>query len=47
MNDSERRRLEMLIRVRQFGVDNAADFPAGSIAAAQFGVINTAIFKIY
>jgi hypothetical protein len=26
MNDSERRRYEMLVRVKQFGIDNAADF---------------------
>ena len=38
MTDSERRRLEMFIRVPQFGLDNAADFPAGSIGAAQFTV---------
>lgn len=40
MNDSERRRVEMFIRVRQFGTDNAADFPAGTIGAAQFAVID-------
>lgn len=40
MTDRERRRVEMFIRIRQFGTDNAADFPAGSIGAAQFAVID-------
>ncbi len=40
MNDSERRRIEMFIRVRQFAADNAADFPAGSVGATQFAVIS-------
>jgi hypothetical protein len=35
--------MEMFIRVRQFETDNAADFPAGSVGATQFGVINTEI----
>jgi hypothetical protein len=43
MTDSERRRLETFIRIRQFGLDNAADFPPGSIGAVQFGVIGTVI----
>lgn len=43
MTDEERRRYEMFVRVRQFGTDNATDFPAGSIGAAQFAVINTEI----
>jgi hypothetical protein len=40
MDDNERRRVDMFIRVRQFGADNAADFPAGSIGATQFAVID-------
>ena len=43
MDDNERRRVEMFIRVRQFGVDNTADFPAGSIGAVQFAAIDTAL----
>lgn len=39
MNDSIRRRYETLIRVGQFGTENAADFPAGSVGAAQFALI--------
>ena len=36
MNDSDRRRYEMLVRVNQFGTDNAADFPGPSVATDQF-----------
>ncbi len=36
MNDYDRRRYEMLVRVKQFGIDNAADFPAPSVGATQF-----------
>ena len=46
MDGDERRRVEMFIRVRQFGVDNVADFPAGSIGATQFAAINTAIDEV-
>lgn len=46
MDGDERRRVEMFIRVRQFGVDNAADFPVGSIGATQFAAINTAIDEV-
>lgn len=42
MNDSERRRYEMLVRVNQFGVDNAGDFPSG-VGAAQFAVVTTVV----
>lgn len=38
MDDNERRRYEMLVRVRQFGTDNAGDFPSG-VGAAKFAVI--------
>lgn len=37
MNDRDTRRLEMFVRVNKFGADNAADFPAPSIAATLFG----------
>lgn len=42
MNDSERRRYEMLARVKQFGIDNAGDFPAG-IAATKFAAIGSLV----
>lgn len=43
MDDYTRRRLNMLIRVRDFGVENAADFPAGSAGATNFAAVGTAI----
>lgn len=43
MNDRERRRYDMFVRVRQFGVESAVDFPAPSIGATQFGVVDTEI----
>lgn len=46
MTASERRRLEAFIRIRQFGADNAADFPAGSIGATQFAEINDVIEEV-
>ncbi len=46
MDSSETRRYEMFMRVQQFGADNAADFPAGSVGAAQFAVIGSEIVKI-
>jgi hypothetical protein len=30
MNDIRRRRFQMFVRIRSFGSDNAADFPANS-----------------
>ena len=46
MDANERRRYEMFIRVRQFGTDNAADFPAGSVGAAQFAVVAAIVGEI-
>lgn len=46
MNSDDTRRYEMFVRVRQFGADNAADFPAGSVGAAQFAAIADEIVKI-
>lgn len=46
MTDEERRRLETFIRIRQFGTDNAADFPAGSIGAVRFDEIGTVIGEV-
>lgn len=39
MNDSDRRRYEMLVRVKQFGIDNAADFTG--IATTKFAEIGS------
>lgn len=36
MDDRERRRYDMFVRVKQFGIENAADFPAGSVGANTF-----------
>ena len=46
MTDSETRRLETFIRVRQFGADNQADFPDGSIGATQFAEIDAVIGEV-
>ncbi|MGI8788386.1 MAG: hypothetical protein ACR2HG_11575 [Pyrinomonadaceae bacterium] len=46
MNHHERRRYDMFIRVDEFGKTNAADFPAGSVGAAQFAEIGDVITQI-
>lgn len=46
MNINERRRYDMFIRVAQFGADNTADFPAGSVGAAQFGEVTAVIDRL-
>lgn len=46
MNDSDRLRYEMQVRVHQFGLDNAADFPPpgiGNTTFTELGVIITQI----
>src|SRR5215212_1622543 len=43
MKDTERRRLEMFIRVREFGVAHVSQFALGSFAAEQFATIDSAI----
>ncbi len=43
MNDIERRRLEMFIRVREFGIEHAAQFPPTSFAGEQLLIVDTAI----
>ncbi len=43
MDDNERRRIDMFVRVRQFGIDNATDFPSGSIGETQFAVISAVL----
>ena len=43
MNDSDRRRYECFLRIKQFGVDNSADFASIPIAVTNFGVITTEV----
>jgi hypothetical protein len=43
MNDMERRRLEMFIRVREFGLTHTAQFPPTSFASEQLIVVDSAI----
>ena len=43
MDNRDRRRYDMLVRVRQFGAENAADFPDRTIGGAQFTEVNTVI----
>lgn len=46
MNHHERRRYDMFIRVAQFGADNTADFPGGSIGATQFAEVTAVIDRL-
>lgn len=46
MNDMERRRYNMLVRVRDFGAENAGDFPASSVGGANFAVVGTVIGEL-
>lgn len=39
MNAYERSRFNTFVTVNQFGIENAADFPSGSVGNAQFGEI--------
>jgi hypothetical protein len=41
MNDSDRRRYEMLVRVKQFGIDNGADFTG--IATTKFAEVGSKV----
>jgi hypothetical protein len=43
MKDTERRRLEMFIRVREFGAAHAAQFPPSSFAGEQLDILDNAI----
>lgn len=43
MNDNERRRYDCFLRIKQFGIDNTADFTAIPIAVTNFGVITTEV----
>jgi hypothetical protein len=40
MNDIRRRRFQMFLRIRAFGMDNAADFPANSAGKRNFDELN-------
>lgn len=46
MNALERRQTEMLVRVDNFGKENAADFPAGSAGAQAFAAISQAVAEL-
>jgi hypothetical protein len=46
MKDSETRRLEMFIRVREFGTAHANAFPANSRAGEVFALLNTIITEM-
>lgn len=46
MNTNERRRYDMFVRVRQFGVENAADFPPASVGAVQFAAVAAEVVQI-
>lgn len=43
MKDTERRRLEMFIRVREFGAAHAAQFPPTDFAGEQLDILNNVI----
>ncbi len=43
MNDSDRRRYECFLRIKQFGIDNTADFASIPIAVTNFGVITAEV----
>jgi hypothetical protein len=46
MNYHERNRYNMFIKVKQFGADNAADFPTGSVGKIQFADLSNVIAKL-
>lgn len=46
MDAVERRRYDMLVRVRDFGAANAADFPVGSIGATNFAEVAAVIAEL-
>lgn len=43
MNDQERNYYNAFVRVRDFGAENATDFPAGSVGATNFAIIAAAV----
>lgn len=46
MNINIRRRYDTFVRIKQFGLDNVADFPALSVGAVQFAAISAVIDQI-
>ena len=46
MNDLETRRLEMFLRVRQFGASHAAAFPAGSRGAELLAFVGASVTEV-
>lgn len=46
MNHHVRRRNDAFIRIKQFGLDNAADFAAGSVGAQQFAEMSSVVALI-
>lgn len=46
MNHNERNRYNMFIKVKQFGADNAADFPNQSVGKIQFTDISNVIARL-
>ena len=43
MDDKERRRYDMFVRVKQYGLENEGNFPAASIGANQFAEIASVV----
>lgn len=46
MRDSEIRQSEAIVRVRDFGVESASDFPASSLGGQKFAAINALVGEI-
>lgn len=46
MNDREQARYDAFIRIEQFGLDSAADFPAGSVGKTQFDEISAVLILV-
>lgn len=46
MDDRDLRNYEMVLRVRDFGAENAADFPATTLGGELFAAINTAATEL-
>lgn len=46
MDNVERRRFNMLTRVRDFGAENAADFPANSVGAENFAAVGAVVGEL-
>jgi hypothetical protein len=46
MNNLEIRRYNMMVRVRDFGASQAADFPAATFGGQLFATLNAAITEL-